>query len=194
MAEKTGNGDTWQPMTGADSARIKHLGALLKLRRAELGHRYLPPFVRDRRINTRMVGDIEHGRRDTFTFPSLQDVARAYEVTYDSMMAVVWSGAGELAPVRADPPPDENTPPLTQRQVAAGQSWYDEINEIRVALAARGITNPTGAQMFPGDPDDARAWDEHDYYSVKDRVHFIAEVRRQVAGRVPNSGTGTAGA
>ena len=66
---KTGNGDSWQPMTGADPARIRELGALLRLRRAELGYRHVPQFVRDRDINTRMVGDLEHGRRDTFTYP-----------------------------------------------------------------------------------------------------------------------------
>ena len=48
--------------------------------------------------------------------------------------------------------------------------------------------------MFPDAPDDARAWDDHDYWSVKDRVHFIAEVRRQVDARLPNSGTDATGA
>ena len=66
---KTGNGDTWQPVTGADPARIRELGALLKRRRADLGYPHVPQFVRDRDINTRMVGDLEHGRRDTFTYP-----------------------------------------------------------------------------------------------------------------------------
>ena len=111
--------------------------------------------------------------------------AEGYGVTYESLIAVAWGRADALIPVRAEPPPDEATPPLTPRQVAAGQPWYDEINETRVALAARGITNPTGAQMFPGDPDDARAWDDHDYWSVKDRVHYIAEVRRQVQPAAP---------
>ena len=137
-----------------------------------------------------MVGDLEHGRRDTFTYPSLTDAARAYEVTYDSMMAVVWSGAGELIPARAAPP-DEDTPPLTPRQAAAAQSWFDTINERRIflALPPRGIANPTGAQMFPDAPDDAKAWDEHGHWSVGDRVWFIAEVRRRVDDRAPNSGT-----
>lgn len=193
MAEKTGNGDSWQPMIGAEPARLRELGALLRLRRAALGYRHVPAFVRDRGINARMAGDIEHGRRDTFTFPSLADAARAYDVTYDSMMEVVWSGAGELAPVPAAPPPDEDTPPMTPERAAAGRPWFDEINERRVALAAEGITNPTGAQMFGAGTDDARAWDEHPYWSVSDRVWFIAEVRRWAAGRAPNSGTGTTG-
>jgi hypothetical protein len=50
--------------------------------------------------------------------------------------------------------------------------------------------------MFPDVPADAKAWDDHGYWSVADRVWFIAEVRRQVAGRTagPNSGTGAKGA
>ena len=91
------------------------------------------------------------------------------------MMAVVWSGAGELIPARAAPPPDEDTPPLTPRQAAAAQPWFDEINEQpRRPRAPRGITNPTGAQMFPDAPDDAKAWDDHGHWSVGDRVWYIA--------------------
>jgi hypothetical protein len=195
VAEKTGNGDSWQPVTGADPARIRELGALLRLRRAALGYRHVPAFVRDRRINTRMVGDIEHGRRDTFTYPSLTDAARAYDVTYESMMDVVWSGAGELAPAPAAPPPGEDTPPMTAERAAADRPWYDEINERRFALAARGIIDPSGAQMFPDAPDDAKAWDGIGArMPVGDRVWFIADLRRWAAGRVPNSDTGVTGA
>ena len=125
----TGNGDLWQPVTGADPARIRQLGALLKQRRADLGYRRIPAFIRDRGINIRMVGDIEHGRRDTFTSPSLKDAARAYEVTYDSMMAVVWSDAGELVPAgpRALPPvpPDDpaGSPGWTAAHIASNRPW-----------------------------------------------------------------------
>jgi hypothetical protein len=180
-------------MLGAKPDRARLLGELLRLRRAAIGYRHVPAFVRDRDINTRMVGDIEHGRRDTYTLPTLKDdIAPAYEVTYESMMAVVWSDAGELAPAAAVPPPDEDTPPMTPERAAATRPWFDEINERRVALAARGVTNPSGAQMFPDAPADAKAWDGiGDRWSVGDRVWFIAEVRRQSAGRVPNSGTGT---
>lgn len=194
MAEKTGSNNSWQPMLGATDARLALLGRLLRLRRAALGYRHVPAFVRDRDINTRMVGDIEHGRRDTYTFPTLEDVAAAYEITYMSMMAIVWSDADELVPAAAIPPPDEDTPPMTAERAAADRPWFDEINEQRFVLARRGITNPTGTQMFPDSPADAKAWDDHDHWSVADRVWFIAEVRRQVAARVPNSGTNVTGA
>jgi hypothetical protein len=193
MTEKTGSSNSWQPMLGAEPARLRLLGELLRLRRAAIGYRHVPAFTGDRGINTRMVGDIEHGRRDTYTFPTLEDAAAAYEVTYASMMAVVWSDAGELVPApsgpSAGPPPDEGTPPMTPERAAAVRPWFDEINEQRFVLARRGITNPTGAQMFPAAPGDAKAWDDHDHWSVADRVWFIAELHRLTAGRVPNSGT-----
>ena len=205
MAAKTPNGDPWQPVTGADPARIKQLGALLRLRRAALGYRHVPQFVRDRDINTRMVGDIEHGRRDTYTFPSLADAARAYDVTYESMMDVVWSGAGELTPAPADAPgasslfdplPSDSSEQRARlaARAAADRLFFDEINEQRVRLAARGILNPSGAQMFPDDPGDAKAWDGiGGRLDVGDRVWFIADLRRRAAGRTPpNSGTASA--
>jgi hypothetical protein len=85
---------------------------------------------------------------------------------------------------------------MSPERAAATRPWFDEINERRVALAARGVANPDGAQMFGEGTADAQAWDDHGYWSVADRVWFIAEVRRQVAGRTagPNSGTGAKGA
>ena len=192
MAEVTGSGDSWQPVKGADPARLKELGVLLRDRRVDLGYRHVPAFVRARGINTRMVGDIEHGRRDTYTFPTLADVAAAYEVTYESMMAVVWSDAGELVPEEEAPPrlPDpDDTPPMTPERAASDRPWYDPINERRFALAARGILDPSGEQMFPDAPDDAKAWDGIGArLDIGDRVWFIADLRRRAASRDGNSG------
>jgi len=204
---ETGNGDPWQPMTGAEPARIVQLGELLRLRRAALGYRHVPAFVRDRDINTRMVGDIEHGRRDTYTFPSLTDVARAYDVTYDSMMDVVWSGAGELVPATPATVPaalnrltdgqDGWQPPIADPvRRAAAAPYAAPILDRLLELADAGILDPTGAQVFPDSPGDARAWDWPGAWvrAPRDRAWFIADIRRLEAGRAGNSGTGATGA
>jgi hypothetical protein len=198
-------------MAGAEPARIGQLGALLRLRRAALGYRHVPAFVRDRHINTRMVGDIEHGRRDTYTYPTLADVAAAYDVTYDSMMAVVWSGAGELVP--ATPAAVPAMLPAAPGRLADGQDgWQPPIADpVRLAadapysapilkrlheLAKAGILDPTGTQMFGEGTDDARAWDGPGAWvrSPWDRAWFIADVRRLEKGTAGNSGTGATGA
>jgi hypothetical protein len=192
-------------MTGAEPARIVRLGALLRLRRAALGYRHVPAFVRDRHINTRMVGDIEHGRRDTYTFPSLQDVARAYDVACDSMMDVVWSGAGELVPAAAAAPvtpapltdsADGWHPPIADRARRDADAPYAmEIMERLLALADSGTIDPSGTQVFPDAPGDAKAWDGIGArLPVRDRVWFIADLRRLADGRDGNSGTGVTGA
>jgi hypothetical protein len=180
-------------MLGAEPARLLELGGLLRLRRAAIGYRHVPAFVRACDINTRMVGDIEHGRRDTYTFPTLEDIAAAYKVTYMSMMAVVWSGAGELVP--AEDEASGEAPPFIPERAAADRPWFDPINERRVELAARGIAYPTGAQMFGEGTEDAKAWDgEFAPLPVGDRVWGIADLRRRAAARVPNSDTGVTGA
>jgi hypothetical protein len=79
-------------------------------------------------------------------------------------------------------------PPMTDPgHIASDRPYFDEINERRVALAARGITNPSGAQMFPDSPDDAKAWDGIGArLPVGDRVWFIADLRRRAAAAARN--------
>src|SRR5690348_12136332 len=167
VAEKTGSSDAWKPMLGADPARLRELGALLRMRRAALGYRHLPAFVAARGINTRMAGDIEHGRRDTYTLPTLKDVAAAYEVTYDSMTAVVWSGAGELVPAAADEPaaPPAAGPRLLPAapmddavRTAADRPYADRIWMALREWDRKGVHDPTGAQLFGAGTQDAEAW------------------------------------
>ena len=195
MAGITGSSNPWQPMLGASPRRLRLLGELLRLRRAAIGYRHVPAFVRDRGINTRMAGDIEHGRRDTYTHPTLKDdVAPAYEVTYESMMAVVWSDAGELAPAGENPAALQS-PFADPARTDSNRPWYDPVNERRVRLAARGITDPDGAQMFPDAPDDARAWDGMAVsIPVGDKVWAIADLRRRAAARADPAGRAANGA
>ncbi len=77
------------------------------------------------------------------------------------------------------------SPPMTDpARIASDRPWFDTINERRVALAARGITDPSGAQMFPDSPDDAKAWDGIGArLDIGDRVWFIADLQRRAAER-----------
>ena len=143
-----------------------------------------------------MAADIEkayESRVNTFPPGTLRRIAEVYEVTYESVLAVLGGKAGELAP--AAPPAPGDSPPAFPARAASDRDWFDPINERRVALAARGITSPTGEQMFPDHPDDAKAWDGIGArLDIGDRLWFIADLRRRAAGRVPDSGTGASGA
>jgi hypothetical protein len=200
----------------ADLASWQRLGKLLDVRRRTLGYTWRTDFERERRVNRRMAADIESaapGRVNTFTNGSLGLVAQGYAVDYESMLAVLRGEADELVPVPVAPvSPDfvpvaaaEEVPlrpgaasPFGSARTDSDRPWFDEINERRVALAARGITDPDGAQMFPGSPGDAKAWDSIAAYGIPagDRVWAIADFRRRAAARTPgpDAGTGTNGA
>lgn len=188
-------------MLGATDARLSLLGRLLKRRRAALGYRHVPAFVRDRDINTRMVGDIEHGRRDTYTYPSLHDdVARAYDVTYESMIDVVWSDAGELVPASvapadpgpaapaASPPPAAVPglpPPPESRLIreADVRPYADPIWEKLIELRDSGISDPDGGQLGLS-PFCAKVWDDSaGAMLLSDRVWLVGTVLRNAAAR-----------
>ena len=191
----------------ANLADWQRLGKLLDVRRRTLGYTWRTDFERERRVNRRMAADIESaapGRVNTFTNGSLGLIAQGYAVDYESILAVLRGEADDLVPVPVAPvnpdlvpvPPaaaPAGDPPFADPARAAGdRSFFDEVNERRFALAARGVLDPSGAQMFPDCPDDARAWDGIGArLSIRDRVWFIADLRRRAAGRVPNSGTGT---
>ena len=141
----------------------------------------MPAFVGARDINTRMVTDTERGRRDTYTFPTLEDIAAAYGVTYDSVRAVVWAGAAELVPAgpRALPPAPPGDPPgWAPDRVTADRPFVDPIIERRVELAFKGVVYPDGAQMFGEGTEDARAWDEDfQFVPVASKMWGIADLR-----------------
>jgi hypothetical protein len=191
-------------MRGADPDRIRQLGALLRLRRAAIGYRHVPAFVRARGVNTRMAGDIEHGRRDTYTLPTLQDVAAAYEVTVDSMMAVVWADADELVPAPPSVPaapavlPVPGWPPAwmadDEARSAANRPYAERIQGRLDLLALQGNISPSGADLFGEGTRDALDWDKYADFGIRDRVGIVADLQRREVGRGPNSGTGSASA
>ncbi len=195
-----------RPIEKAPREGRRLLGVLLAQRRTELGYTHLPAFALARlpltpsgNPNTRILADIEHPYRDNFPEPRLRQLATAYLVTHESMVDVAHLRHNALVPVltAADPagPAPHEDPPMTRDRAASNRPWYKEINERRVALAGQGILDPTGAQMFPGAPGDAMAWDGIGArFDIDDRVWFIAELRRRADARAGNSGTGATGA
>ena len=178
------------PIEGAPAEGRELLGALLAQRRKELGYTHWPAFARDRlpltpqgNPNTRLLADIEKAYRKRFPEPTLRHLAQAYQVDYQSVIDVAHLRARTLTPLRPAAPGGD--PPFDSPARAAGdRSHFDEINEQRFALAAKGILDPTGAQMFPDDADDARAWDGIGArLPIRDRVWFIADLRRRAATR-----------
>jgi hypothetical protein len=189
-----------RPVVRAPDDAWQRLGELLQLRRAELGYRRRPAFTREHGINIRLVTDIENAYRpNTFLTPTLREIAQAYQVTYDSLIAVLGKNADELTPATPDrlaDGPDGWQPPIADKARRDADAPYAmEIMERLLALADSGVIDPSGAQVFPGDPGDAKAWDGiGGRLDVRDRVWFIADLRRRADGRAGNSGTGAAGA
>jgi hypothetical protein len=189
-----------RPVVRAPDDAWQRLGELLQLRRAELGYRRRPAFTREHGINIRLVTDIENAYRpNTFLTPTLREIAQAYQVTYDSVIAVLGKTADELTPATPDrlaDGPDGWQPPIADKARRDADAPYAmEIMEQLLALADSGVIDPSGAQVFPGAPGDAKAWDGiGGRLDVRDRVWFIADLRRRADGRAGNSGTGAAGA
>ena len=189
------------------------LGSRLELRRRELGHTWRTTFEADSGVNTRLAADVEKAAKDRvnhFMPGTFQLIAKGYRVTEESMAAVLRGEADDLAP--AAPPalpvtrgrpadgPDGWEPPIADPASRAADAPYAApVLDRLLELADDGILDPSGAQMFPDSPDDARAWDGPGSWvrSPRDRAWFIAEIRRWEAGRggqAGNSGTGLAGA
>jgi hypothetical protein len=192
-------------VTDVPPERWAQLGeALQAWREDELGYQVRAKFADDRFINLRLVQDLEKNYRPgTFTKWALQDAAQAYKVTYESVLAFLHGEADALARARVDagkqlaaidplslPPAPFGDPD----REAADRPWALAIWESFLDTP-RGVADPSGGQMFPSDPDDARDWDKYADWEIGDRVWFIADLRRRADGRVPpNSGTGDTGA
>jgi len=194
-------------VTDVPPERWGQLGkALQAWREDELGYQARIRFAADRYVNIRLVQDLEKNYRPgTYTKWALQDAAQAYKVTYESVLAFLDGKTNELARAEGAParrfssadmaglPPSPFDDPARD---AADLPFVAAIWERFLDLPRR-VTEPSGAQMFPDDTDDARAWDGIGArLPLGDRVWFIADLRRRAAGRHagPNAGTGTNGA
>jgi hypothetical protein len=196
-----------RPIEEAPVVGRRLLGTLLQQRRVELGYTHRPAFARDRlpltpsgNPNTRLLADLEEAYRDNFPEPRLRQLARAYQVTFESMVDIAHLRHNLLIPAAPEAPspgiPAGWDAPFTDlARRAADRPWFDSINERRVELAAMGITDPSGAQMFGRGTDDAKAWDSIGArLPIADRVWFIADLRRRAHGRGGTSGNSAAGA
>jgi hypothetical protein len=134
-----------RPAVRAPEAAWRRLGELLQLRRAELGYRRRPAFTREHQINIRLVTDIENAYRpNTFLTPTLRDIAQAYQVTYDSLIAVLAGTADGLVPA-APAGPAAGLPGAPMDDAAresAVRPYAAPIWERLLGLAADGITDP----------------------------------------------------
>jgi hypothetical protein len=183
------------------------LGERLELRRRTLGYTWRTGFERERDVNKRLAADIEKAAKERvnkFGPGTLQLVAQGYAVTHESVLALLRDERDDLVPAPAVPVsphrladgPDGWQPPVADKaQRAADAPYAAPILDRLLELADAGIIDPDGAQVFPGAPDDAKAWDGIGArLPVRDRAWFIAIVRRRADGRAGNSGTGAAGA
>jgi hypothetical protein len=184
-----------RPAVRAGEDRWRRLGELLALRRADLGYRYRPAFAAERlprtpqgNVNVRLVTDVEGGVRDTIQAPTLKHLARAYDVTYESVLAVLKGESDELAPATFTSVPLRDAArvtdtltaarhdgdgedggwlpaPLGDDALAAAARPYDaaiweRIAEYRARHPRVAAEDIPGPDLFPGSPEDARTWDD----------------------------------
>ncbi|HET9974896.1 MAG TPA: hypothetical protein VFQ68_42160 [Streptosporangiaceae bacterium] len=199
-------------VTGVPPERWAQFGkALQEWREDELGYQVRGKFAEDRFINLRLVQDLEKNYRPgTFTKWALQDAAQAYKVPYSpedgpgSVLAFLRGETDTLAraeDVPAEPPPAAADPlglppsPFGDPVQTAADRPYALAIWKRFLDLPRRVTEPSGAQMFPGDPDDEKAWDGIGArLPLDDRVWFIADLRRRADRRDGSSGASAAGA
>lgn len=188
-------------VTDVAPGRWAEFGKALQARREdELGYETRVALARDSDVNIRLLQDLEKNYRPgTYTKWALQDAEKAYKVTYESMLAFLHGETGTLVPAETaallgEPavigslglPPS----PFDPARTAADHPYAAVIWKHFLDLPRR-ITDPSGVQMFPGDTDDARAWDDFTRFDIGDRVWFIADLRRRAAGRDSDSSAGT---
>jgi transcriptional regulator with XRE-family HTH domain len=71
-----------------------------------------------------------------------------------------------------------------EARTAANRPYADQIRGRLNLLRGQGIPSPSGAQLFPDSPADARDWDKYaDDWEDRDVVWFIADLQRRAAGR-----------
>ena len=192
-----------QPIKDAPRDSRERLGMLLLARRQDdLGYRGRPGFEKATGINRRMSSDIEMARRDNFDINTLRDIAAAYRVTYESLLAVAYGDADELTPAvsaNAPPaaagtvPPPRILPPAPPSGLIRDEAVYPYAIPLWMRildLVDQGVTDPDGARLGLG-PDDAKVWDGTRGMSLADRAWTVGEVQRR---RDARNADGRAGA
>lgn len=163
-----------KPAEQATQEARRLLGRLLEQRRGQLGFTYRSDMEKATGLHWRMITDLENATRANFSEAMLGKAATAYQVTSDSVLAVLRGEAGRLETLDAATPAPSLPPPVTQdfpwtpdgRFLSAAE-LADAAPEATVFLAAVGRAqelglNPDdldGAELFPDDPRRALAWD-----------------------------------
>ena len=190
-----------RPIEHAPIEGRRLLGELLQQRRAELGYTHRPRFTTDRlpptpsgNPNTRLVADIEEAYRDNFPPGRLRQIAHAYLVTYESLVAVAHMKARALEPEPGPEAAVDGLPPAPiddSARESAVRPYADRI--WRRLLDIRGGDHTAGAQLFPRSPADAKAWDgTYGRMDLGDRVWLVADLQHRDGNRNRN-GTAEAG-
>ena len=178
------------------------LGEQLARRRAGLspdyeGHGGRAAFARDRAVNLKLVQDIELNARENFTPRTLRDdIARAYQVTYESIRRALEGGTLEPAPAVAAVPRVLDDGQLVDPGVIEmarqygidpddpDDPWIRPVREeIAAAVLAHGA-GATGEQIFHGQDAshiESAIWDDP-RMNRKSKEVFIAIMRANRAG------------
>ena len=168
------------------------LGRQLRARRIELGYPVRKAFATARGLitdkgtpNVRMINAMENNERPgTYAPGRLEQFARAYEVTAESVYALLDGKTDELEPARPPAPPPAapappSAPPSALLREDADRPYFATIWDRLLDLADRGISDPSGAQLGL-DPDDAKLWDgTRGAMSRGDRAWLVADIQRR---------------
>lgn len=183
--------------------RWRALGRLFRIRRVELGYRYRPAFAeaalprtREGNLRVRALNAIENGERPgTYPPEALAEFARAYQVTEESIYAVLEGTADELTPADAAAArPLPSAPMEDEARESAVRPYAALLWERLLDLAGRGVRDPSGAQLGL-DAADAKVWDgSAGAMSRADRAWLVADLQRRRAARhaAGNSGATSA--
>ncbi len=190
----------------ATAERWALLGRLFRARRLELGYGFRPAFAearlpktQDGNLMIRMVVTVENSERPgTYSPGRLEQFARAYDVTLESVHAVLRGDAGKLepAPPAAVSPwrPLPAAPMDDEGRESSVRPYAVRLWDGLLRLAGQGVTDPSGV-MLGLSPADAKVWDgSAGAMSLADRAWLVADMQRRRAARTADSRSGTAGA
>jgi hypothetical protein len=96
------NGDT---TVGDPRRAARRLGDLVVARRVQLGYRKRPPFAQASGISTRILGDIETGRRTNFGPSTIAALEHTLQWATGSVAAVLAGGDPTVFDTHPQPPP-----------------------------------------------------------------------------------------
>jgi hypothetical protein len=171
--------------TRAPDDAWRRLGELLEeRRRIGLGYQFRPAFAKERGINIRRVQDIENSYRpNTFPAGSLREIARAYDVSYESVTAVLRGEADKLSPAEPVLAPVPAAPGSDSRRTAPADG-EDKI--VTVIPLPAGTAGPTQLPApFTVELGDGQVTLTGDTLMTGAQAHVIIAALRKAFGEPP---------